>query len=237
MQSTSKKILISIIIATLSMSSFASGTPTTAGTSTSATATPTSKVTVAKGVDCGAGTACFVVSDTSNRAIDLINNDASRQMTNVVTSQFDFTLMTKYAMGTNWKQATPAQQAQLVILFKQLLISTYSTALSKFKGAKTNIVSTAISTPNPQNPAVQKTAVVCQITLPNSTNNAPIKVEYNLANNTGRWLAYDIKIENASLVTTYRTQFNDIVQSSKIPGLIKQLQDKVNTLQRSKSDS
>jgi phospholipid transport system substrate-binding protein len=217
------------------MSSFASG-PTTASTSTSAAAMPTSTVTVAKGVECSAGTACFVVSDTSNRAIDLINKNNAMQMTNVVTSQFDFNLMTKYAMGTNWKLATPEQQAKLVSLFKQLLISTYSTALSKFKGAKTNIVSTAISTPNPKNSSIQKTAVVCQITLPNS-NNAPIKVEYDLANNTGRWLAYDIKIENASLVTTYRTQFNDVVQSSKIPGLIKQLQDKVNNLQRPKSDS
>ncbi len=231
--SISKKILISTIIATLSMSSFAS-TPTAAGTSAAA-ATSSSTVTVANGVDCSAGTACYVVSDTSNRAIDLINNNAGTKMTNVVTSQFDFTLMTKYAMGTNWKLANNAQQKQIVSLFQQLLISTYSTAISKFKGAKTNIVSTQVSTPNPKSPNIQKTAVVCQITLPNSGKNAPIKVEYDLANSTGSWKAYDIKIENASLVTTYRTQFNDVVQSSKIPGLIKQLQSKVDNLQKYQS--
>jgi phospholipid transport system substrate-binding protein len=235
-----------MIISTLSMSSFASST-TTAGTSTSAvkSATPTttaqttnsSTVTVASGVACGAGTACMVVSDTSNKAIALINGDAATQMTGVVTSQFDFTLMTKYAMGNNWKLAKPEEQAKLVNLFRQLLIYTYSTALSKFKGAQTNIISATVSTPNPAKPNLQKTAVVSQITLPNSGNNTPIKVEYDLANSTGPWKAYDIKIENASLVTTYRTQFNDVVQNSKIQGLIKQLQDKVNSLRASKSDT
>lgn len=240
-QSTRKiVILTNLILATIGVSSFAtSNTKTLATKSATATSSATSDgtVTVANGVACGAGTACMVVSDTSNKAIDLINKDASTQMTNVVTSQFDFALMTKFAMGNNWKQATPAEQAQLTSLFQQLLIYTYSTAISKFKGAKTNIISATVSTANPKKPELQKTAVVCQITLPNSANNTPIKVEYDLANSTGSWKAYDIKIENASLVTTYRTQFNDVVQKSKIPGLIKQLQEKVDSLKKSQSAS
>lgn len=220
-------------------SSASSATATTAKKTASAASVaaidngPT--VTVAPSVACGPGTACMVVSDTSTKAIDLINKDAASQMTNVVTSQFDFTLMTKYAMGNNWKLATPDQQTKLVSLFKQLLVYTYSTALSKFKGAKTNIISATVTALDPQKPDLQKTAVVSQVILPNSGNNTPIKVEYDLANNTGSWKAYDIKIENASLVTTYRTQFNEVVQSSKVEGLIKQLQDKVDSLQKPKS--
>ncbi|HLX53866.1 MAG TPA: ABC transporter substrate-binding protein [Aquella sp.] len=248
-----KKILFSTLVTTLSMSSFASSS-TTAGTSTSAvksdapaattqiakksstatsSTTSSATVTVANSLACGAGTACFVVSDTSNRAIALINRNAEAQMMNVVISQFDFKLMTKYAMGNNWKLAKEDEQTKLVSLFQQLLVKTYSTALSKFKGASTNIISATVSTPDPSKPKIQKTEVVCQITLPNSEKNTPIKVEYDLANNTGPWKAYDIKIENASLVTTYRTQFNDVVQNKKIPGLIQQLQDKVNSLQAS----
>jgi phospholipid transport system substrate-binding protein len=197
----------------------------------------TQSVTIATGVACGLGTACMVVSDTTNKAIELINKDAANQMTNVVTSQFDFTLMTKFAMGNNWKLATPEQQAKLVSLFKQLLVYTYSTALSKFKGAKTNIVSATVSTLDPKKPDLQKSSVVSQVILANSSNNTPIKVEYDLANSTGSWKAYDIKIENASLVTTYRTQFNEVVQNSKVTGLIKQLQDKIDSLQKTKSTS
>jgi|GEM_PF-1661609 len=249
-------ILFTTIISTLGMSSFASST-TTAGTSTSvvksrttttqaakktppaasSAATSSSTVTIASGVACGAGTACFVVSDTSNKAIALINKDAAEQMMSVVLSQFDFKLMTKYAMGNNWKLAKPEEQTKLVSLFQQLLVKTYSTALSRFKGAQTNIVSATVSTPDTSKPNLQKTEVVSQITLPNSEKNTPIKVEYDLANSTGPWKAYDIKIENASLVTTYRTQFNDVIQNKKVAGLIQQLQDKVNSLQASKSDT
>jgi phospholipid transport system substrate-binding protein len=134
-------------------------------------------------------------------------------------------------MGNNWKLATPEQQQQLVELFKQLLIYTYSTALSKFKGAQITITSSTILD-------AKKSNVISQVLLPSANGNAqPVKVEYDLAklSDDASWKAYDIKIENASLVTTYRNQFNEVVQSSKIEGLIKQLQTKVNSLKAKNS--
>ncbi|MCC2644507.1 MAG: hypothetical protein K0R49_411 [Burkholderiales bacterium] len=221
-----KKILISLFVATIGINCFADSAKSAPGIKTnpaSANVSSAGTVTVTNGVDCGAGTACAVVRDTSNKAIALINKNAAAQMTDVVTSQFDFNLMTRYALGNNWKLATPKQQSQLVNLFKQLLIRTYSSAMAQFKGAKTNILSATVSS--------KKAAVVSQITLPNNgSNNNLIKVEYDLANTTGSWKAYDIKIENASQVTSYRTQFNETVTKSGIDGLIKQLQDKVDSL-------
>ncbi|MCE2706147.1 MAG: ABC transporter substrate-binding protein [Proteobacteria bacterium] len=185
-------------------------------------------------ISCEINTPCYLVKDTSDRVITVINNDSSsRQSTllikTIVTPQFDFTLMTRYALGNNWKNATETQQAQLVDNFKQLLLFTYTAALSKFKGAKITITSESIND--------KKAAVISQVILPNSGEDTqPIKVEYDLAK-TGdnqTWKAYDIKIENASLVTTYRNQFNEIIQTSKIDGLINQLKAKVASLQKRK---
>ena len=212
---------------------------TTKATTTSVAKTTTRKssrggevLTIADSVDCDDGTPCIVVSSTSREVLREINErQGVSNITDTVTPHFDFRLMTKYALGHNWKEATEEQQDQLVTLFRQLLIFTYSTALSKFGGAKIYISSSAI------NPNGRTATVVSQVSLSSSaTNNTnqPVKVEYNLANTTGVWMAYDIKIENASLVTTYRNQFNDIVKTSKIDGLIKQLQSKVNSLKRSK---
>jgi phospholipid transport system substrate-binding protein len=185
-------------------------------------------LTIADSVDCEEGTPCIVVSSTSKQVLSEVNSNRISAVTHTVTPHFDFRLMTKYALGNNWKSATEDQREQLVELFKELLIYTYSTALSKFGGSKINITSSTIN-------ANGKTAVVVsQVSLPSSaTNNTsqPVKVEYNLANTTGAWMAYDIKIENASLVTTYRNQFNEIVQKEQISGLIKQLQTKVKQLQ------
>ena len=184
------------------------------------------------------GSPCFIVKNTSDKVLNAVDNGVSHRqimslIKNVVTPQFDFSLMTKYALGNNWKLATSDQQTQLVETFKQLLVFTYSTALSKFKGAKIVINNEIINTNN----NISKATVVSLVNLPNSPNNAqPIKVEYDLAQ-TGEnktWKAYDIKIENASLVTTYRNQFNDIIVSSNVEGLIKQLKTKVATLQKSK---
>ncbi|MDQ5920059.1 MAG: phospholipid transport system substrate-binding protein [Pseudomonadota bacterium] len=195
-----------------------------------------SEVTITA-ASCESDSPCRVVSDTSKKVLEAVNRGVPQNQTitlinNVAAPQFDFTLMTKYALGNNWKLANPEQQQQLVELFKQLLIYTYSTALSKFKGAQINITSSSIDG--------KKAEVMSQVLMPavNPSNpNQPIKVEYDLAKPSGAagWKAYDIKIENASLVTTYRNQFNDVVQSSKIEGLIKQLQTKVASLKEKNS--
>jgi phospholipid transport system substrate-binding protein len=110
------------------------------------------------------------------------------------------------------------------------LIFTYSSALSKFKDAKINISSQHISD--------RKSVVMSKVVLPSSSGSSqPINVEYDLAKTSedNPWKAYDIKIENVSLVTTYRNQFNEIVQTKKIDGLIKQLESKVATLQKART--
>ncbi|MBP9742479.1 MAG: ABC transporter substrate-binding protein [Burkholderiales bacterium] len=194
-----------------------------------------SEVTVTA-ASCEADSPCRVVSDTSKKVLDAVNKGVPQNQTvslinTIAAPQFEFTLMTKYALGNNWKLATAEQQQQLVELFKQLLIYTYSTALSKFKGAQINITSSTIDG--------KKAQVMSLVVMPSTTsnNNQPIKVEYDLArlSSSSGWKAYDIKIENASLVTTYRNQFNEIVQTSKIDGLIKQLQTKVTSLKEKNS--
>ena len=116
---------------------------------------------------------------------------------------------------------------------QNLLIFTYSTALYKFKNAKITLTDETIDTIAPNK---SKARVISQVLLPNITNAQPVKVEYDLIRyNNQQWKAYDIKIENASLVTTYRNQFNDVIQTSKINGLIKQLQDKIASLKANKN--
>jgi phospholipid transport system substrate-binding protein len=40
------------------------------------------------------------------------------------------------------------------------------------------------------------------------------------------WKVFDVMIDGASLVTTYRGSFNDQIQKSGIDGLIKTMQDR-----------
>ena len=45
-----------------------------------------------------------------------------------------------------------------------------------------------------------------------------------------RWRVYDVKIENVSLVSNYRSQFNKIIQQSNCGELIKKLKTKQDEL-------
>lgn len=183
--------------------------------------------------NCDNASPCYVIKTSANilsQAInqDLSNKQAMTMIQNSILPQFDFTLMTKLAMGSNWKQATADQQTQITNLFKQMLVNSYATALSKFKGADVAITNSSISADNQNKGIVNST-----ITMPSSDNKAqPINVEYDLAKINNTWKIYDVKIENASIVTTYRSQFNDIIQKSGVDGLISQLQTKVDNMKK-----
>jgi phospholipid transport system substrate-binding protein len=187
--------------------------------------------------DCSEQTPCYVIKSSASVLSQAVNQNYSDKQAydmiqNSIIPQIDFVLVSRLVMGQNWKVATPDQQTQITTLFKEMLVYSYTSAVSKFKGAQVTIGSSNISPDNPRKSAVDST-----ITLPSNgnSNNQPINVEYDLAKIGNNWKIYDVKIENASIVTTYRSQFNEIVQNNGVSGLIAQLQTKVNKLKANKA--
>jgi phospholipid transport system substrate-binding protein len=185
---------------------------------------------------CAAGSPCDVIKFSAQALSQAVNQNISEKkavnmIQRSIVPQIDFTIMTRLAMGARWKQATPDQQAQIVGLFRQMLVYSYTNALSKLKDAQVSINSSTISGEK-QNKAV----VNSSLKMPNNgdSNNQPINIEYDLAKIGSAWKIYDVKIEKVSIVTTYRTQFNDEVQKEGITGLITQLQTKVNNFKGNK---
>lgn len=182
--------------------------------------------------NCDNTTPCYVIKSSASVLSQAINQDVNNKQAismiqNSIVPQIDFTLMAKLAMGANWKTASADQQTQITNLFKQMLINTYASALSKFKGAAVTINNSTISADNPN-----KGIVASTISMQKGDKSQPINVEYDLAKLSGNWKIYDVKIENASIVTTYRSQFNDIIQKNGVDGLIAQLQTKVDSINK-----
>jgi phospholipid transport system substrate-binding protein len=73
------------------------------------------------------------------------------------------------------------------------------------------------------NPGDTEAVVRTEVTRPAQ---APVPIDYSMEKTPEGWKAYDIVVAGVSLVTTYRDEFNDIVRSSGIDGLIKTLADK-----------
>jgi phospholipid transport system substrate-binding protein len=57
---------------------------------------------------------------------------------------------------------------------------------------------------------------------------APLPIDYSMEKTPEGWKAYGVVVAGVSRVTNYRDEFNDIVRSSGIDGLIKTLADKNN---------
>jgi phospholipid transport system substrate-binding protein len=134
-----------------------------------------------------------------------------------VLPHFDFERMTRLAVGKNWQTATPEQRAALVKEFRTLLVRTYSTSLTQYRNQTIEVKPTKIGANDKE--AVVKTAVIQQ-------GGPPIPIDYAMEKGADGWKVYDVIIDGASLVTTYRGSFNDQIQKSGIDGLVKTLQDR-----------
>ncbi|QWD10818.1 ABC transporter substrate-binding protein [Polynucleobacter paneuropaeus] len=128
----------------------------------------------------------------------------------------DMRRTTEMAMGPNWKKATPEQQAQLVAEFKNLLIRTYSGALSQLRDQTVQFKQLRAA-PDDQEVTV-KTVVL--------GHGDPVPLDYRLEKTSNGWKVYDMNIMGVWLVEAYRNQFSNQISQNGIDGLVKFLQDR-----------
>ena len=132
-----------------------------------------------------------------------------------VLPHFDFARMTRLAVGRNWAQATDAQKEALTKEFRTLLVRTYSTSLSQYRNQTIEVKPSKIAPQDKE--ATVRTAVIQQ-------GGPPIPIDYAMEKTDSGWKVYDVIIDGASLVTTYRGSFNDQIQKGGIDGLVSTLQ-------------
>jgi phospholipid transport system substrate-binding protein len=136
----------------------------------------------------------------------------------------DMRRTTEMAMGPNWKKATPEQQNQLVLEFKNLLIRTYSGALSQLRDQTVQFK--ALRAAPDDKEVVVKTVVLGR--------GDPVPLDYRLEKTEKGWKVYDINIMGVWLVEAYRNQFSNQISQNGIDGLVKFLQDRNKQLANAK---
>ena len=135
-----------------------------------------------------------------------------------VLPHFDFTRMTRLAVGRNWQQASDAQKQSLEKEFRTLLVRTYSTSLTAYRNQAIEVKPLKMAAADKE--VTVRTAVIQQ-------GGPQIPIDYAMEKtDAGAWKVYDVVIDGASLVTTYRSSFNDQVQRGGIDGLVKSLADR-----------
>jgi phospholipid transport system substrate-binding protein len=147
----------------------------------------------------------------------------------IVLPQFDSQEVAKRTLSTHWNGLTDQQQQEFVQLFIALVEKTYSHNLDRYNnGVQFFFDHERIDD--------QFSEVDTRVLDP--VQNRTFSIGYRLHNVNGKWLVYDVVIENVSMVQNYRNQFNRILTKSSYEELIKALQNKIHELDTaSASDS
>lgn len=129
----------------------------------------------------------------------------------------DFEEATRLAVARAWRSATPEQRKQLETEFRRMLVRIYSNTIGVYHGQSMRVL------PVRMVPDAIEVTVRNQYIRPGTP---PSSVDYAMRKTPDGWKIYDITAEGISLVLTYRSEFEQIVQHSGIDGLIKRLAEK-----------
>ncbi|THJ34865.1 ABC transporter substrate-binding protein [Lampropedia aestuarii] len=140
-------------------------------------------------------------------------NAAREAVDRLVMPHINFPRMTAAAVGPAWRNATQEQRTQVINEFKAMLIRTYAGSLDQIGDLKVVVLPMRAQTD--ENDVLVRTEV--------RGGDQPIKLDYRLQRTPGQghgWKVYNVNVMGAWIVDSYRSQFQSIVNSKGIEGLI-----------------
>ncbi|MDA8161809.1 MAG: ABC transporter substrate-binding protein [Desulfobacteraceae bacterium] len=170
-----------------------------------------------------------LVNTTVNSILDLLKNkemnkDQRRaKIRALVFERFDFNEMSKRVLGTNWRQLTPAQQKTFADIFSKLLEASYVGKVENYTNEKVVF----------KTEQIQDDYAKVNTVIHTKTNDIPLV--YFMYFNGKDWYVYDVIIENVSLVSTYRSTYNQIIKQKGFDELIKEMNRKIKELSAPKN--
>lgn len=164
-----------------------------------------------------------VVNETSTRVVSILSNgnlssdEKRKQIEEVVYEQVDFETLSRLVLGQNWKRLSAEQQRQFMQEFRKHLSVTYGRNIDSYKNEKVQIV-------GGREEARGDYTVLSRIVRGGGSQD--IVVDYRLRQRDGQWRIIDIIVEGVSLVSNFRSQFQDIIAQGGPQKLIDLLREK-----------
>ena len=144
---------------------------------------------------------------------NLVQQEKNKQVIAIVEPLFDFNLMAKLAMGRKyWPELSEQNRKKFVDLFVARLKATYVDKLSFYTNERVIYGS----------PVQNGIKIRVPTKVISKTKN--YSMLYKLYKSSKGYKIYDIEIEGVSLISTYRSQFNDILSKGTIDDLLVKLE-------------
>lgn len=146
----------------------------------------------------------------------LASPDKRQKIEGIVYAYLDFETMSRLVLARNWGGLDDTQKKTFVEEFKRHLSITYGSNVDSYRDETVTILG---DRQEARGDWTVKTTIVRG--GPND-----IFVDYRLRREDGQWKIIDVTIERVSLVSNFRSQFQDILTNGGIDRLIKLLREK-----------
>lgn len=152
-----------------------------------------------------------LVKSSFARVMEAEGGQRQVEIRRVSEELFDFHEMSRRMLGAHWQEGSPLQQEEFVQLFTEMLEHMYLTNIASVPLAAVKFEGELIS------------GDYARVSSRIAGRRGDTSVEYRLMDHGGQWTVYDIAVEGVSLVSSYRSQFNSILQNSSFAALLERL--------------
>ena len=163
-----------------------------------------------------------VVASTSDEVLAVLRKKDSPtdqrlgELQQIAYQRFDFPTIGRLVLARGWGQLSPAQQQEFLEDFKRHLSLDYGRRIDAYTDQTVEILS---DRSEPNGDATVKTHV-------HGANSGLVAVDYRLRKIDGQWRVIDVIVEGVSLVSSYRSQFQEIMASGGAARVLQVLREK-----------
>lgn len=133
----------------------------------------------------------------------------------IVDRTFNYSMLSRQALGRIWKNVTPIQQQEFTRLYSRLLGNTYMNRIIAYGDEKVDIT---------RELPLSKSIAEVQTVIHSQSREIPVFYRLNLEDK--KWQVFDVVIEGVSLTQNYRSQFKNFLSKKSMDDLLGVLKKK-----------
>ena len=136
------------------------------------------------------------------------------QIEDIIKHRVDYKEMARRALGTPWSTLSHRDQHEFVSLFVQLLRDTFAGRITEHSDEQVVFLGEL------------REDAFAEVKAQMKGRKIDTPVNFRLIHRAHEWRVYDVVIDEASIVSNYRSQFTSIIRDVSYVGLIKKMKQK-----------
>jgi phospholipid transport system substrate-binding protein len=162
-----------------------------------------------------------VVELNADQVLAILNSGASedekiKRLQHIAYETIDFDTVSRLVLAKHWKNFNAEQRRTFEDAFKRALTLNYSRRISQFGREKVVILRDHLE---PDGDVTVHSKIV-------GGRTEDLKVNYRLRQKENTWYVIDVIVEGVSIVSSYRTQFQEIIRQGGPERLLVELREK-----------